>query len=350
MVRIMSMLNSFDLAPNLKKPHNHTAPNNRSVSAVWVNAKLRKKIANLHLRDPENIEHHVSSLWNALPLLPNCCNNQVHVKGPFTGYSEPETYFVGPYPDSSDHLLSFTEDQEWVQWPTSRGLNHYDPHSKESRQQFDAQAAPHKFLPQQLVLFDEHSFLHKNQKLAPKWLGPHKILLLKGDCNIEIQLKHNNRKAVVHANRLKPNSVASKNLAVCPDFIDSQPLPQQFPGDVHPLYLKTTRLNDAPCCHTFKRSNILNLPLHLPHALLLLTHKNTLAQLHHLLPLCLLLAFLRDPWIMHPLPCACTLALALTPWHFPPLQKLNCLCPATSFARGGGIVRWWKWWCDYQLC
>jgi hypothetical protein len=69
---------------------------------------------------------------------------------------------------------------------------------------------------------DEHSFLGKNQKLAPKWSGPHKILRLKGDCNVELQLKHNNRKTVVHANRLKPYFVASKNLAVCPDFMKGQ--------------------------------------------------------------------------------------------------------------------------------
>jgi hypothetical protein len=41
--------------------------------------------------------------------------------------------------------------------------------SHAARLQFDARAAPHKFLPQQLVLLDEHSFLHKNKKLAPKW-------------------------------------------------------------------------------------------------------------------------------------------------------------------------------------
>jgi hypothetical protein len=39
-----------------------------------------------------------------------------------------------------------------------------------------AKAAPHKFLPNQLVLLDKHSFLGKNQKLAPKWSGPHKII------------------------------------------------------------------------------------------------------------------------------------------------------------------------------
>jgi len=88
-----------------------------------------------------------------------------------------------------------------------------------ARQKFDARAAPHKFLPQQLVLLDEHSFLHKNEKLAPKWSGPHKIVRLKGDANVEIHVKHNNHKTVVHANRLKPYFVAYKNLAVHPDLL-----------------------------------------------------------------------------------------------------------------------------------
>jgi hypothetical protein len=81
---------------------------------------------------------------------------------------------------------------------------------------------------------DEHSFLHKNQKLAPKWSGPHRVLHLKGQSNVEIQLKHNNRKTVVHANRLKPYFVANKNLAVCPDFLQPEPPSQTFPDDVHP--------------------------------------------------------------------------------------------------------------------
>ena len=57
---------------------------------------------------------------------------------------------------------------------------------------------------------DEHSFLHKNQKLAPKWSGPQKVVRLKGDANVKIQRKHNNRKTVAHAKRLKPYSVAYK--------------------------------------------------------------------------------------------------------------------------------------------
>ena len=43
--------------------------------------------------------------------------------------------------------------------------------SDAARLQFDSTAAAHKFLPQQLVLLDEHSFLGKNQKLAPNGLA-----------------------------------------------------------------------------------------------------------------------------------------------------------------------------------
>jgi hypothetical protein len=101
-----------------------------------------------------------------------------------------------------------------------------------AQQQFDTHAAAHKFLPQQLVLMDEHSFLHKNKKFAPKWSGPHKVVHLKGDANVEIQLKHNHCETVIHANRLKPYFVACKNSAVHPDFLPLLPSPQQWPDDV----------------------------------------------------------------------------------------------------------------------
>ncbi len=48
------------------------------------------------------------------------------------------------------------------------------------------------------------SIICRNQKLAPKWSGPHKILRLKGECNVELLLRHNNKKLIVHVNRLKP--------------------------------------------------------------------------------------------------------------------------------------------------
>jgi hypothetical protein len=92
-----------------------------------------------------------------------------------------------------------------------------------ARSQYDLKAAPHKFLPQQLVLMNEHSFLHKNQKLAPKWSGPHKVIQLKGEASAEIQLCHNNKKVVVHCNRLKPYYVPITNSAVHPDTLDSPP-------------------------------------------------------------------------------------------------------------------------------
>jgi len=95
--------------------------------------------------------------------------------------------------------------------------------SDNARVQYDSKAMPHKFLPNQLVLLDEHSFLHKNQKLAPKWSGPHKIVRLKGDANAEILLRHNNRKTVVHTNRLKPYFVALSNSAFHPDVLPLSP-------------------------------------------------------------------------------------------------------------------------------
>ncbi len=94
--------------------------------------------------------------------------------------------------------------------------------SEEAEKQFNKSAQPHAFLPDQLVLLDKHSFLAKNQKLAPKWSGPHKILRLKGDCNVEILLRHNNKKLITHVNRLKPYFVQSPSAISSPDFFPAQ--------------------------------------------------------------------------------------------------------------------------------
>jgi len=50
---------------------------------------------------------------------------------------------------------------------------------------------------------DEHNFLGKNTKLAPKYSGPFKIIRIKNNCNAELLLK-NGKKLIVHFNRLKP--------------------------------------------------------------------------------------------------------------------------------------------------
>jgi hypothetical protein len=52
--------------------------------------------------------------------------------------------------------------------------------TEEAEKHFNKKAVPHSFLKDQSVLLDENSFLAKNQKLAPKWSGPHPILCLKG--------------------------------------------------------------------------------------------------------------------------------------------------------------------------
>ncbi len=46
----------------------------------------------------------------------------------------------------------------------------------------------HPFQQGQIVLLEEHSFLHKNQKLVAKWSGPHQITQLKRLHNVEIQI------------------------------------------------------------------------------------------------------------------------------------------------------------------
>jgi hypothetical protein len=94
--------------------------------------------------------------------------------------------------------------------------------SEQAEKQFNKSAQPHAFLPEQLMLLDEHSFLAKNQKLAPKWSGPHKILRLKGDCNVEILLRHNNKKLITHVNHLKPYFVQSPSTVSSPDFFPAQ--------------------------------------------------------------------------------------------------------------------------------
>jgi hypothetical protein len=80
---------------------------------------------------------------------------------------------------------------------------HNEEATEKSKKDYDNKATPHNFTVGQLVLLDEHSFLHKNTKLAPKWSGPHRILKLKGPVNVELKLK-NEKHLLVHTNRLKP--------------------------------------------------------------------------------------------------------------------------------------------------
>ena len=70
-------------------------------------------------------------------------------------------------------------------------------------EQHDNTARPSDFSLHQKVLLMDQQFLHKNRKLAPKYKGPFTITKLM-DVNVEIKNDHNNRKYIVHMNRIKP--------------------------------------------------------------------------------------------------------------------------------------------------
>ncbi len=93
---------------------------------------LWQKIAALHLRDVDDIEHHISSLRNALPPIPGQNPNQVHVKSPFIPpRANAEQLLVHPYPDTHDHLLFAPQEApDENRRHTSRGLNPYDPYGE----------------------------------------------------------------------------------------------------------------------------------------------------------------------------------------------------------------------------
>ncbi len=112
---------------------------------------------------------------------------------------------------------------------------------------------------------NEHSFLGENKKLTPKCSGHHKILHLKGDTRLEIQLKHNGRRTVVHANRLKPYFVASKNSSVFNRMTKIFLSPRTTLKCIVAFYLHMRR--SQPLNHHL---NLANLPL--PLALTLLLH------------------------------------------------------------------------------
>jgi hypothetical protein len=63
---------------------------------------------------------------------------------------------------------------------------------------FNKSAKPHSFAINQMVLLEEYNFLGENQKLSPKFSGPHIILSLKGTHNAEI-LMNNKCKVIVRS-------------------------------------------------------------------------------------------------------------------------------------------------------
>ena len=79
---------------------------------------------------------------------------------------------------------------------------HNEGATSEMKTYHDMKANQQNFRVSQWVLLDEHSFLHKNAKLAPKFSGPHQILKLKGNNVVELRLK-NGKRLIVNTERLK---------------------------------------------------------------------------------------------------------------------------------------------------
>jgi hypothetical protein len=140
-VKFMSTFPEEDL--NLPS-RNFTIPSfTRPSATIRAHGKLWKKVANLHLWDLDDIEHHVSSLRNALPPLPNGRKDQVYFKGTYSLVAdETEKHLVGPYPDTSDHLLSLVDEPGGHRRPVNRGLNIYDLYGDESSTTTTSTASP----------------------------------------------------------------------------------------------------------------------------------------------------------------------------------------------------------------
>ena len=96
-----------------------------------------------------------------------------------------------------------TEIMQRLQVARNVARSFMDKAALEYKEQHDRKAKERLFHVNQEVLLDEHSFLHKNQKLCPKFSGPHIITRLKGDVDVELLLD-TGRRVVVHVNRIKP--------------------------------------------------------------------------------------------------------------------------------------------------
>jgi hypothetical protein len=118
-------------------------PNTDAANLVRANTMLWKRIADLHLRDVDNIEHHISSLRNALPPIPGRNPDRVHVSSPSVqARANAEQFFVHPYLDTHDHLLftgksdpegfnvHLADEENPIKTHCSRGLNPHDPHGE----------------------------------------------------------------------------------------------------------------------------------------------------------------------------------------------------------------------------
>jgi hypothetical protein len=80
---------------------------------------------------------------------------------------------------------------------------HIEEAQTTSKHYYDKNIKTQTFYKNQPVLLDEHYYLNRNQKIAPKFTGPHLVIQLKGETNVELLL-NNGKTTIVHVNRIKP--------------------------------------------------------------------------------------------------------------------------------------------------
>ena len=111
-----------------------------------------------------------------------------------------------PSPDISRVFYGeSTIDEMWLRLQQARkvAIANNEQVRDDYEQNFNQKVAPVNYTVGQQVFLDEHNFLNKNRKLAPKFSGPHVIEKLLHGTNAQIKLK-NGRSTIVHLNRLKP--------------------------------------------------------------------------------------------------------------------------------------------------
>jgi len=88
-------------------------------SMIRQNAKLWYKVAQLHLRDLEDMEESVATLRKSLPVIPNRNTGRIPVKAQFAPPEGSHIVNMQAYVDTQDHLLTLIPEKSY----TSRNTN-----------------------------------------------------------------------------------------------------------------------------------------------------------------------------------------------------------------------------------
>jgi hypothetical protein len=88
-------------------------------SMIRQNAKLWYKVAQLHLRDLEDMEESVATLRKSLPVIPNRNTGRILVKAQFTPPEGSHIVNMQAYVDTQDHLLTLIPEKTYTSCNTN---------------------------------------------------------------------------------------------------------------------------------------------------------------------------------------------------------------------------------------